>query len=58
MRYLILALKMELQKLLKKVGKAVIDLSVTDEEIRNALDEGNFAAYKKAKLEGMNSGNV
>ena len=23
------------------------------EEIRNALDEGNFAAYKKAKLEGM-----
>ena len=28
------------------------------EEIRNALDEGNFAAYKKAKLEGMNSGNV
>ena len=27
------------------------------EEIRNALDEGNFAAYKKAKLEGMNSGN-
>ena len=27
------------------------------EEIRNALDEGNFAAYKKAKLEGMeNSG--
>ena len=28
------------------------------EEIRNALDEGNFAAYKKAKLDGMNSGNV
>ena len=26
------------------------------EEIRNALDEGNFAAYKKAKLEGMASG--
>ena len=25
------------------------------EEIRNALDEGNFAAYKKAKLEGMES---
>ena len=23
------------------------------EEIRNALDEGNFSAYKKAKLEGM-----
>ena len=23
------------------------------EEIRNALDQGNFAAYKKAKLEGM-----
>ena len=23
------------------------------EEIRNALDEGNFAVYKKAKLEGM-----
>ena len=28
------------------------------EEIRNALDEGNFAAYKKAKLAGMNSGNI
>ena len=28
------------------------------EEIRNALDEGNFAAYKKAKLEGMNSTNA
>ena len=28
------------------------------EEIRNALDEGNFAAYKKAKLDGMNSGNA
>ena len=28
------------------------------EEIRNALDEGNFAAYKKAKLEGINSGNA
>ena len=26
------------------------------EEIRNALDEGNFAAYKKAKLEGMTAG--
>ena len=26
------------------------------EEIRNALDEGNFAAYKKAKLEGMEAG--
>ena len=26
------------------------------EEIRNALDEGNFAAYKKAKLEGMAAG--
>ena len=26
------------------------------EEIRNALDEGNFAAYKKAKLEGMSAG--
>ena len=26
------------------------------EEIRNALDKGNFAAYKKAKLEGMASG--
>ena len=25
------------------------------EEIRNALDEGNFASYKKAKLEGMHS---
>lgn len=24
-------------------------------EIRNALDEGNFASYKKQKLEGMNS---
>ena len=28
--------------LLKKVGKAVIDLSVTDEEIRNALEEIHF----------------
>ena len=28
------------------------------EEIRNALNEGNFAAYKKAKLDGMNSGNA
>ena len=26
------------------------------EEIRNALDEGNFAAYKKAKLDGMSAG--
>ena len=26
------------------------------EEIRNALDEGNFASYKKAKLEGFSSG--
>lgn len=26
------------------------------EEIRNALDEGNFKAYKKQKLEGMESG--
>ena len=26
------------------------------EEIRNALDEGNFTAYKKAKLEGMEAG--
>ncbi len=25
------------------------------EEIRNALDEGNFAAYKKRKLEGMSA---
>lgn len=25
------------------------------EEIRNALDEGNFAAYKKKKLEGMSA---
>ena len=23
------------------------------EEIRTALEEGNFASYKKAKLEGM-----
>ena len=27
------------------------------EEIREALDEGRFAAYKKAKLDGMNNGN-
>ena len=26
------------------------------EEIRDALDEGNFKAYKKQKLEGMESG--
>ena len=26
------------------------------EEIRNALDQGNFATYKKAKLEGMSAG--
>jgi queuine tRNA-ribosyltransferase len=26
------------------------------EEIRDALDAGNFASYKKAKLEGMEQG--
>lgn len=27
------------------------------EEIRDALDEGRFASYKKSKLEGFESGN-
>lgn len=28
------------------------------EEIRNALDEGNFAAYKKQKLAGMQGSGI